>query len=91
MTDAVYLRDLDGTGSMHVCSQEDPDAREYLPADARPVTVAEAAKVLMPDIERIVKATEPHFVSHEDVEDTIYGMKIRMIVALRALSHEGGE
>ena len=51
MTDAVYLRDLDGTGSMHVCSQEDPGAREYLPSDARPMTVAEAAKVRETDDE----------------------------------------
>lgn len=31
MSDSVYLRDLDGTGSMHVCAKGDPGAVEYLP------------------------------------------------------------
>lgn len=26
----IYARDLDGTGSMHICSKEDPGAMEYL-------------------------------------------------------------
>lgn len=55
-------------------------------APQQEVSVQEAAKVLMPEIERIIKSVEPHFVSHEDIEDTIHGMKIRTIVALRALS-----
>lgn len=28
---SVYLRDLDGTGSMHVCAKGDPGAVEYVP------------------------------------------------------------
>ena len=30
---SVYLRDLDGTGSMHVCAKGDPGAVEYIPVD----------------------------------------------------------
>tara|TARA_R110002111_G_scaffold9847_1_gene32896 strand:- start:167 stop:415 length:249 start_codon:yes stop_codon:yes gene_type:complete len=43
---------------MHVCSQEDPGACEYLPSDARPMTVAEAAKVLLDamDAEKLDRA-----------------------------------
>ena len=29
MTDPIYARDLDGTGSMHICSKDDPGAVEY--------------------------------------------------------------
>lgn len=32
MTDNVYLRDLDGTGSLHACSKEDEGAIEFAPA-----------------------------------------------------------
>lgn len=43
MSDLVYLRDLDGTGSMHVCSKGDPGAIAYapaaLPAVSAPVVV----------------------------------------------------
>lgn len=31
--DDVWLRDLDGTGSMHVCAEGDPGAVLYYPAD----------------------------------------------------------
>lgn len=31
--DVVYLRDLDGTGSMHVCAKGDPGAVAYVPDD----------------------------------------------------------
>lgn len=27
----VYLRDVDGTGSLHPCSKDDPNAIEYAP------------------------------------------------------------
>lgn len=30
--DSVWLRDVDGTGSMHVCAKGDPGAVEYVPA-----------------------------------------------------------
>ena len=29
---SVYLRDLDGTGSLHVCAEGDPGAIEFVPA-----------------------------------------------------------
>lgn len=32
--DTLYARDLDGTGSPHVCSKEDPGARLYIREDA---------------------------------------------------------
>lgn len=31
--DYVYMRDLDGTGSMHVCAKGDPGAIEYVKSD----------------------------------------------------------
>ena len=31
MTNEVFLRDLDGTGSMHACSNGDPGAVTYVP------------------------------------------------------------
>lgn len=33
MSDEVYLRDIDGTGSLHVCSKGDPGAIKYIPAE----------------------------------------------------------
>ena len=35
-SELVYLRDLDGTGSMHVCASGDDGAIAYAPADTRP-------------------------------------------------------
>jgi len=32
MSDSVWLRDIDGTGSLHPCSKDDPGAIEYVPA-----------------------------------------------------------
>lgn len=32
-SDWIYARDLDGTGSMHACSREDPGAVEYVRAE----------------------------------------------------------
>jgi len=32
MTDSVWLRDIDGTGSLHPCAKGDPGAIEYVPA-----------------------------------------------------------
>lgn len=32
MSDSVWLRDLDGTGSLHVCSEGDPGAIEFVPS-----------------------------------------------------------
>jgi len=31
----VYLRDIDGTGSMHVCAKGDPGAVAYVPVNNR--------------------------------------------------------
>lgn len=32
VSNSVWLRDVDGTGSMHVCAKGDPGAVEYVPA-----------------------------------------------------------
>lgn len=31
MDEKIYARDLDGTGSMHICSMEDPNAVTFIP------------------------------------------------------------
>lgn len=43
--DLVYLRDLDGTGSMHVCAQGDSGAVEYIPADLRHLLIGALEKI----------------------------------------------
>lgn len=45
MSDIVYLRDLDGTGSMHVCSKGDPGAIAYAPAALPAVSAPVAVRV----------------------------------------------
>jgi hypothetical protein len=44
MDKVIYMRDLDGTGSMHPCLKGDPGAVAYEPVNAN---VRLAAKVLM--------------------------------------------
>ena len=45
----VYLRDIDGSGSLHVCRKGDTGAIEFTPTPPTPADpVREAAKVLLP-------------------------------------------
>lgn len=39
--DVVWLRDLDGTGSMHVCTPHDPGAIKYIREDLVVATFVE--------------------------------------------------
>lgn len=45
MDDTVYLRDIDGTGSMHVCVKGDAGAVEYVPAATLTAQAAEIARL----------------------------------------------
>jgi hypothetical protein len=55
MSDEVYLRDLDGTGSMHVCSKGDAGFIPYLPNDLLPTL---AAALELPEVKALVEALE---------------------------------
>jgi hypothetical protein len=45
LSEAIYARDLDGAGSMHICSKEDPGAVEFIPASEARAQVAVAYEV----------------------------------------------
>lgn len=42
----IFACDLDGTGSMHICSEEDPGAVRYVDADAQAALIAELVEAL---------------------------------------------
>jgi hypothetical protein len=57
MSEEVYLRDLDGTGSMHVCSDGDAGFIPYLPADLPPTDAQIVADERVKDVCRWLKAS----------------------------------
>lgn len=50
--DTLYARDLDDTGSPHICSYEDPGARRYVRDDA---SVAERLRGTLADLDRAAR------------------------------------
>ena len=52
----VYLRDLDGTGSLHVCSKGDPGAIAHVPATDAPVRVKPLVWVDADDDDALARA-----------------------------------
>ena len=56
MTDIVYLRDLDGSGSMHVCAEGDKGAVAYMttrPFSARTIAMIDSNYVAAERVSRM--------------------------------------
>jgi hypothetical protein len=84
-TDRVWLRDLDGTGSLHVCAEGDPGAIEFVEALTRQAQVGDEVHLYLGDKTRCGKWLNP------DIERTVavYDCNCRPCLEAYAAEVEG--
>ena len=91
-SELVYLRDLDGTGSMHVCASGDDGAIAYAPADTRPAPeyAGLVERLTMDDAMRFMETAcrnwDNFAINHDDADDMRVALENFRATALTALA-----